>query len=126
MRISSNDIKVDVPVANPDQQVVLQKQVQEGTLQKFQREAQEQTQSMQEKRELSSEELQKLMEEIKRKFDTLNKYLRIDIDRDLDIPVAKIIERDTNRVIRQIPPDYLLELMKKIDQLLGILLQKEA
>ena len=75
---------------------------------------------------MSSEELKKLLEEIKRKFDMLNKYLRIDIDTGLNIPVAKIIEKDTNRVIRQIPPDYLLDLMKKIDQMLGILLQKEV
>ncbi|MEN3028098.1 MAG: flagellar protein FlaG [Aquificaceae bacterium] len=73
-----------------------------------------------------SEELQKLMEEIKRKFDMLSKYLRIDIDRELEIPVAKIIEKDTNRIIRQIPPEYLLELMKRIDQMLGVLLQKEV
>ena len=72
------------------------------------------------------EELQKLIEEIRKKFDMLSKYLKIDIDTELDIPVAKIIERDTNRVKRQIPPEYLLELMKKIDQMLGILLNKEA
>ncbi|MDW8032664.1 MAG: flagellar protein FlaG [Aquificaceae bacterium] len=50
----------------------------------------------------------------------------MDIDRELEIPVVKIIERDTNRIIRQIPPEYLLELMKRIDQMLGILLQKEV
>lgn len=75
---------------------------------------------------VKSEELQKMLEEIKRKFDMFNKYLKIDIDTELNIPVAKIIEKDTNRVIRQIPPDYLLELMKKIDQMLGILLEKEV
>ena len=75
---------------------------------------------------LLSEELQKLIEEIRKKFDMLSKYLKIDIDTELENPVAKIIERDTNRVIRQIPPEYLLELMKKIDQMLGILLNKEA
>ncbi|MDW8293754.1 MAG: flagellar protein FlaG [Aquificaceae bacterium] len=75
---------------------------------------------------VDSEELQKFIEEIKRKFDMLSKYLRIDIDRELEIPVVKIIERDTNRIIRQIPPEYLLELMKRIDQMLGVLLQKEV
>jgi flagellar protein FlaG len=36
------------------------------------------------------------------------------------------MERDTNRVIRQIPLDYLLELMKRIDQLLGLLVEREV
>jgi flagellar protein FlaG len=56
----------------------------------------------------------------------LSKYLKIDIDQELEIPVVKIMEKDTNRVIRQIPPDYLLELMKRIDQLLGLLMERKV
>jgi Uncharacterized flagellar protein FlaG len=70
--------------------------------------------------------LQRLIEEVKRKFDMLSKYLKIDIDQELEIPVVKIMERDTNRVIRQIPPEYLLELMKRIDQLLGLLMERKV
>jgi flagellar protein FlaG len=66
------------------------------------------------------------MEEVRKKFDMLSKYLKIDIDQELEIPVVKIMEKDTNRVIRQIPPDYLLELMKRIDQLLGLLVEREV
>jgi len=75
---------------------------------------------------LSREELQRILQEIRRKLDYMNKYLKIDIDDQLEIPVVKIFERDTNRLIRQIPPDYLLELMKRIDQMLGILLSERV
>ncbi|WP_079653478.1 flagellar protein FlaG [Thermocrinis minervae] len=75
-------------------------------------------------RNLSTEELQKILEEIRRKLDYFNIQLKIDIDKDLEIPVVKIINIETNEVIRQIPPEYLLELMKKIDQMLGILLER--
>ncbi|QWK14008.1 MAG: flagellar protein FlaG [Aquificota bacterium] len=105
---------------------MVQKQAQEGALERMKREREESVHQSEAERRVNSQELQKLMEEIKRKFDMLSKYLRIDIDSELEIPVAKIIEKDTNRVIRQIPPEYLLDLMKKIDQLLGILLNKEA
>ncbi len=115
---------------NVEQQVLVQRQVQnralEGMRKQVEREIQQTQQKVQENRSVKSEELQKLLEELKRKFDMLSKYLKIDIDTELEIPVAKIIEKDTNRVIRQIPPDYLLDLMKKIDQMLGILLQKEV
>ncbi|MEJ7620572.1 MAG: flagellar protein FlaG [Aquificaceae bacterium] len=115
---------------NVEQQVLVQRQVQnralEGMRKQVEREIQQTQQKVQENRSVKSEELQKLLEELKRKFDMLSKYLKIDIDAELEIPVAKIIEKDTNRVIRQIPPDYLLDLMKKIDQMLGILLQKEV
>uniref|UniRef100_A0A7C2ZHF2 Flagellar biosynthesis protein FlaG n=1 Tax=Hydrogenobacter sp. TaxID=2152829 RepID=A0A7C2ZHF2_9AQUI len=105
---------------------MVQKQAQEGALERMKREREESVHQSEAERRVNSQELQKLMEEIKRKFDMLSKYLRIDIDSELEIPVAKIIEKDTNRVIRQIPPEYLLDLMKKIDQMLGILLNKEA
>jgi flagellar protein FlaG len=97
-----------------------------GALRKLQREVDQQVQDAQEKRDVKSEELQRLIEEVRKKFDMLSKYLKIDIDQELEIPVVKIMERDTNRVIRQIPPDYLLELMKRIDQLLGLLVEREV
>jgi flagellar protein FlaG len=105
-----------------------QQQVQpmDGALRKLQREVDQQVQDAQEKRDVKPEELQKLIEEVRKKFDMLSKYLKIDIDQELKIPVVKIMEKDTNRVIRQIPPDYLLELMKRIDQLLGLLVEREV
>ncbi len=74
----------------------------------------------------NKEELQRILKEIMRKLDYLNRYLKIDIDDQLEIPVVKIFERDTNRLIRQIPPDYLLELMRRIDQMLGVLLSERV
>ncbi len=105
-----------------------QQQVQpvDGALRKLQEEVDQQVQDAQEKRDVKPEELQRLIEEVKKKFDMLSKYLKIDIDQELEIPVVKIMEKDTNRVIRQIPPDYLLELMKRIDQLLGMLMERKV
>jgi flagellar protein FlaG len=127
MRVGRIDQSLEyVDVKLNQQQVQPQTQPVDGTLKKLQGEVDQQVQDAQEKRDVKPEELQKLMEEVKRKFDMLSKYLKIDIDRELEMPVVKIMERDTNRVIRQIPPDYLLELMKRIDQLLGLLVEKEA
>jgi flagellar protein FlaG len=127
MRIGRIDQSLEyVDVKLNQQQVQPQTQPVDGTLKKLQREVDQQVQDVQEKRDVKPEELQKLIEEVKRKFDMLSKYLKIDIDRELEMPVVKIMERDTNKVIRQIPPDYLLELMKRIDQLLGLLVEKEA
>jgi flagellar protein FlaG len=127
MRIGRIDQSLEyVDVKLNQQQVQPQTQPADGTLKKLKGEVDQQVQDAQEKRDIKPEELQKLIEEVKRKFDMLSKYLKIDIDRELEMPVVKIMERDTNRVIRQIPPDYLLELMKRIDQLLGLLVEKEA
>ncbi len=125
MRVSSQDVRLDLPDPKP-QELVVKRQMQEGALQNMEKQMQESVQRAESQNKVNSEEVRKLLEEIRSKFDMLSKYLRIEIDSDLEIPVAKIMERDTNRVIRQIPPDYLLELMKRIDQMLGVLLEKEA
>ncbi len=92
-------------------------------LQRMKREIEKQTKELQ---KVNNEVIQEILEEIKRKLDYLNKYLKIEIDNQLEIPVVKIIERDTNRVIRQIPPEYLLDLMKRIDMMLGVLLNERV
>jgi flagellar protein FlaG len=123
MRVGKVDQSLEYVDVKLNQQ---QAQPMDGALRKFQKEVDQQVQDAQEKRDIKPEELQKLIEEVKRKFDMLSKYLKIDIDQELEIPVVKIMEKDTNRVIRQIPPDYLLELMKRIDQLLGLLVEREV
>jgi len=123
MRVGKIDQSLEYVDVKLNQQ---QAQPMDGALRKLQREVEQQVQDAQEKRDVKPEELQKLMEEVRKKFDMLSKYLKIDIDQELEIPVVKIMERDTNRVIRQIPPDYLLELMKRIDQLLGLLMERKV
>jgi len=88
----------------------------------IERKANESTQEV----SVSKEELQRMLKEIARKLDYLSRYLKIDIDDQLEIPVVKILEKDTNRLIRQIPPDYLLELMKRIDEMLGVLINERV
>ena len=75
---------------------------------------------------VTSEELQRIIQEIKRKLDLLNRYLKIEIDDQLDIPVVKVFEKDTNRLIRQVPPDHILRIMRRIDQLLGVFLSERV
>ena len=70
------------------------------------------------------DELKRLLEELQKRFDLFNTQLRIEIDRELDIPVVKIINKETNEVVRQIPPEYLLKIMKNIDQMLGLLVNE--
>ncbi len=77
-------------------------------------------------KKLDKNQLEELSKDISKKFEYLNKYLKIEIDKDLHEPVIKIMDRRTNEVIKQFPPEYLLELAKKIDELVGLLFSKEA
>ena len=73
----------------------------------------------------NSDELKKLIEELQNKISYLNKSLKIEIDKDINEPIIKIIEVDTNRVIRQIPPDYVVNIIKNINKMLGALLNEK-
>ena len=75
---------------------------------------------------VSQEELNKMMEEIKHKFSMIEKYLQIDIDQQLRIPISKIIDMRTEEIIRQIPPDWIVDILRRMEELRGVIYSKEA
>ena len=130
MRIEGRGSEVDLEVIRQTAKQVSQQK----TLESIRKEIENQTKKITEEKQaqnqdqnkIDNEQLQKIIQEIQRKFDYFNRYLKITIDDQLEIPVVKILEKDTNRLIRQIPPDYLLELMKKIDEMLGVLMNERV
>lgn len=72
------------------------------------------------------EELKKIIEELQNKISYLNKALKIEIDKDINEPVVKIIEVNTNKVIRQIPPEYVINIIKNINKMLGALINEKV
>ena len=53
-----------------------------------------------------------------------NRKIKLEIDQ--DIVVVKVIDGDTGKVIRQIPPQELVELSKNAIDLKGLLINKEG
>lgn len=72
------------------------------------------------------EELKKLMKELQSKLSYLNSQLKIEIDNEIEQPVVKIMDINTNQVIRQIPPDYMINIIKNINKLLGALFEEKT
>ena len=72
------------------------------------------------------EELEKILEEIRRKFEFFNQYLKMEVDEELGVTVVKIIDKKSQKVLRQVPPEYLLEIMKKFDEMLGLLIDERV
>lgn len=79
---------------------------------------------------LSSEELDQISKIIEERLEKLSQIFKgeahFEIDRDLDILIIKIIERETERIIRQIPPEVSLKLAKALNELEGILFDERA
>jgi uncharacterized FlaG/YvyC family protein len=81
--------------------------------------------------------LESLLKKLRERLNPLNKVLKVEIDKDLNVPIFKIIDEDTQEVIRQIPWEEALKLWKALEELLekegfeeaelkGIFLEKEV
>ncbi len=55
-----------------------------------------------------------------------NRKIRLEVEEELDITVVKVVDSETDKVVRQIPPEEFLELSKKARDLKGLLINKEG
>ena len=70
--------------------------------------------------------LESIAEEMNKIVAVFNARVAFSIDRDIGRPIIKVINNETDEVIRQIPPKEMLELIKRMDKILGILIDKKA
>lgn len=70
--------------------------------------------------------LEKLVEELSQQFKVKNTSISFSIDDRTKSLVVKVIDSDSEKVIRQIPPEEALALRRRIQELLGALVDKEA
>ncbi|MDC7711166.1 flagellar protein FlaG [Vogesella indigofera] len=75
---------------------------------------------------LDKEELAQATEKISKLVATFASELNFSIDEDLGVPIVKVIDKQTDKVIRQIPTEEVLELSKNLDKLVGVLYQSKA
>ena len=76
--------------------------------------------------QVSPELLEEVIKNLKEKLSMLNTQLQIQIDKDTDIVVVKVIDKQTKEVIRQIPPEYVLKIAKYLDEIAGLLFSEKA
>jgi flagellar protein FlaG len=70
--------------------------------------------------------LEKLVEELGRQYQLRNTSLNFSIDDNTKSLVVKVIDSQSEKIIRQIPPEEVLAIRKKIQELVGALYDKEA
>jgi len=70
--------------------------------------------------------LEQIKEELNNYIRMFNTHLAFEIDRPSNRIIIKIIDTETEKVIRQIPPEELLRIMHHIDELLGLLVDERV
>jgi uncharacterized FlaG/YvyC family protein len=70
--------------------------------------------------------LEKVVDKLSQQFRNTNTSLSFSIDDDTRSLVVKVIDSESQKVIRQIPPEEVLAIRARIQELLGAIFDKEA
>lgn len=70
--------------------------------------------------------LERAVARVREVFQSADSRLVIEIDRDLNRVVVKIVNGQSGQVIRQIPPEELLDLARRFDGAKGLLLKEHV
>lgn len=76
--------------------------------------------------EIDKELLEKLVEKLRQQYQLRNTSLNFSIDDKTASVVVKVIDSESEKIIRQIPPEEILAIREHIQELLGALYDKEA
>jgi flagellar protein FlaG len=57
---------------------------------------------------------------------TLNRDIEFSVDKEHNRTIIKVIDSDTGEVIRQLPPEDVLQLAKRLEQMDGLLVREKA
>ena len=76
--------------------------------------------------QISRNDVDEMVEALKDLTATLNTSMNFSVDEGTKDIVVKIIDKETDKVIRQIPPEELLKLQEKMQDLTGFLLNNEV
>ena len=74
----------------------------------------------------SAGELHKALEEVEKAVAPMAQSLQFSLDKDSGKTVVKVMDTDTNEVIRQIPTEEVLAISKAVDKLKGLLIKQQA
>lgn len=74
----------------------------------------------------SPEDIVNAANKINEKLKMLDSQLKIEFDKDTGIKVVKIVDKETDQVIRQIPPEVVLKIAKYLDEITGLLFNEKA
>ena len=68
---------------------------------------------------------EKYLQDILNMTQIFNRKLTFSIDRELDKVIVKVVDSQTNRVIKQIPPKELIRLYSSLKEAIGLLVDEQ-
>jgi flagellar protein FlaG len=78
------------------------------------------------KKTRSTEEISKDLDAINRQLNEANSSLQFSVDDKSQELVVRIVDRDSGKVIRQIPPESIVRLRESMKAMAGLLIEKKV
>lgn len=75
-------------------------------------------------KEIDPEVFAKIVDELKKDFHVFNTAISFTVDKDTGDTIIQILDRETNEVIRQIPPNEMLRLAARLSEIIGLLIDE--
>ena len=72
------------------------------------------------------EDVRRMSRVLNKIVESLNWNIKVRIDETSDRIVTQIVDPETDEIIKQIPPQELLDIMSRVKELVGLLLDREA
>lgn len=103
---------------------------QTGSLKQLQLNVQRIAEESSRKQEEDSIDLSKTMESLRKTFEKLSRFFKTEaqftIERELNMIIIKIKDRETGEIVRQIPPEVAVRIAKNLQELMGILFDEKV
>jgi flagellar protein FlaG len=71
-------------------------------------------------------DVQEAIQRVSNTAKMFNRKIHLEIDRELNMVIVKVIDKETDEVIRQIPPEELVKLSKHANDIKGLLINTEG
>jgi flagellar protein FlaG len=76
--------------------------------------------------EVSAEDAGKMVKDIQDRLDSMGNRLNFSLREDPDTVVVQVTDRESGELVKQFPPEEVLALRQKLDELVGLLFDGKA
>lgn len=84
------------------------------------------TQHTQQQEQLSSKQLHNAVDQVNKTIQTLSNDVQFTVDQETGREIVKVVDRETQKVIRQIPSEEMVAIAKRLDELQGLIIRQKA
>ncbi len=124
MRI--NGVNPTLNVRPPKLDPVQPSKVLDSSLEGLRKPAYSQREQELQEQPINVSDVQEAVDEINKALHYMNERLEFSVHEETNRIIVRVLDRETEEVLREIPPEQILDLVAKLQELVGLLVDKRA